>query len=104
MGQVVIEYGLANASSQQGPAPIFEANGAVSEEVTTSGTAASTTATAPFRNSVCVIMNNSSTAVWVAFGASPTAAVGTTHFVLPNSIREIGGISKGWKASVIDDS
>lgn len=104
MGQVIVEFGAANASSAQGDTPIFETNGAVTEEVTTSGTAAATTAVAPIANAVCVIANNSTNLVWAAFGSAPTAAVGTTHAILPNTARSLGGIPKGWKVSLIDDS
>ncbi len=101
MAQVIIVFGKAGAPSQNGGMPVFEPGGQ-SEEVTSSGTSGATTMTA---NAFDVARVTASTGnVWVEFGASPTAAVGTTHFILAGQTLEFGPLGLDFKCAVIDDS
>jgi hypothetical protein len=100
MGQVLVTYGKVD---NRRAVPVWAPYGASSEEKTTSGTAGSTTAVASLGDYVR-ISNNSSTLVWAAIGQSPTAAVGTTFAVLPNTSIDLGPLAAGDKVSVIDDS
>jgi hypothetical protein len=103
MGQAVVEFGKIGAPSRHnGGGDVFDAGGQ-SEEVTTSGTSAATTMTAKVGD-VCVIVNNSDAMIWATFGASPTAAVGTTHAILSKTSRTFGPMGAGFKAALIDDS
>lgn len=103
MGQVVVTFGAAIAKGEYGPVPVLGAYPRSTEEITTSGTHA-VTSNAAGKDDVAVIKNNSDSAVWVAVGSAPVAAVGAAHFVLPNEAHAIGGLKEGHKLSVIDDS
>lgn len=101
MGQVIVTFGRLNMGAPGGPAQIIEPNGARSEEVTTSGTAASTTATAG-SGEYALISNNSGGLVWVKFNG--TAAVNAGCPVLPAGVMAFGPLAAGAVASVVDDS
>lgn len=100
MGQVLITF--AKVDNRRG-IPAYAPYGATTEEKTTSGTAGSTTATSA-EGDFARITNNSTTLVWAATGTAPTAAVGTTFAIAPNSTLDLGPLPAGHKVSVIDDS
>lgn len=104
MAQITISFGKGGAPSNAGGvSQVFDAY-AQTEEVTSSGTSAATTITANKHDVARVTNHDASQMVWVTFGASPTAAVGTTHAIAPGSTQDLGPIGEGHKAAVIDDS
>ena len=103
MVQVVITYGAAVTKGQFGAAPVMSAYNRATEELSTSGTSATTTATAG-KDDVTSIKNNGSTAVWAVAGSTPVATVGAGHFILPGEAFQIGGMIEGHKVAVIDDA
>lgn len=100
MGQVIVTFA---AVDNQRTLPAYAARGAKVEELATSGTHARSTVTAD-AGDYARIVNNSSGLVWVTFAATPTAAVGTTYAIPPNTAADFGPLLAGDKASVIDDS
>ena len=80
-----------------------DATPGLAEDITTSGTSQTLTGSAPV-DCICVVEAWGSGSAWVTFGATPTAAVGTTHLITAPDTRTFGGIKAGWKAAVIDDS
>ena len=104
MSQVIVEFGRANAAQpgRSSDASVYDPF-PQSEEITSSGTSQATTMTADAHD-VAIVINNGTDAIWVDFAASPTAAVGTTVFIAPNTQRDFGPIGKGMKAAVINDS
>jgi hypothetical protein len=108
MGQVIITIGRLNMGAPGGSSQIVEPNGARSEEVTTSGTAASTTISAD-DGDFAVVSNNSAGLVWVRFDGEDAAvsdgsSVTGSHPVLPAGVMPFGPLAAGATASVIDDS
>lgn len=97
MAQVVFHF-----SQKVVDAPILVAD-ASSEEITTSATSQATTATAA-NGGVCHVVNNGAEDVWVTFGFSPTAAVGTTFFIPADTQLQVGDMTAGHVAAVINDS
>lgn len=103
MSQVIVRMGAVPSHTVGGNAPVMVASTVRSEEVTSSGTAQSTTLTA--RKGDCVtIQNNGSETIWAAIGASPTAAVANVACIMPNTQDSFSGLSEGDKVSVINDS
>lgn len=102
--QVVVTFGSAMPPAQSGHAPVLNAKGVQTEEESVSTSAVATTMTVTAPNAVAVISNNGTTAIWAAFGANPTAAVGTDHFVMAGETRDFGGLSVGDKVSLIEDT
>jgi len=101
MAQVIVEYGPAVVNRSGGVAPVYAGKQVNAEEVTTSGTAASTTATASQGDFVS-ILNNGSGLVWGSFES--TAAVGTDFTIGPGERRDFGPLAEGDAVSLIDDS
>lgn len=102
MAQVIVEFGPAMAPQvgKSAAAPVFSPF-AQTEEVTSSGTSAATTMTAVEYDVASIYSSGN---VWVTFGASPTAAVGTTSFIAAGTRRDFGPLGVGMKCAVIDDS
>lgn len=100
--QVLITFGKYTAPGRYGAAQVHETGGQA-EEIISSGTSQATTMTAN-QGDVCTIVNTASGLLWVAFGESPTAAVGTLHPVPGNSTRTFGPVGAGHKVAIIDDS
>lgn len=103
MSQVVIEFSAASVGTPYGTTPILSTDGAQSEEITSSGTSQATTMTTD-RWDVASVMNNGSEDIWITFAATPTAVVGTTHFLAAGERRDFGPLTVGYKAAVINDS
>lgn len=101
MAQIIVEIGRAPAGSRFGAAPVMEAAGARSEEITSSGTSQATSITANVGDTATVV-NNGTEDVW--FAVSETAAVGTTFFVPADKEKSVGGLGEGDTISVINDS
>jgi len=104
MAQVVIEMGVAPAASIHGEGQLLSIHGLQGEEITSTGTSQSTTITTTNAGDAVVITNNGAEDIWVAFGSSPTAAVGTTAFIPANTLRDFGDMRTGYKVAVINDS
>ena len=103
MAQVFVRFGRGGAPSQAGGvSQVFDAYPQV-EELSSSGTSAATTITAK-KGDVARVTNNGTGTIWVTFGASPTAAVETTHPIGPGLTEDLGPIGEGQKCAVIDDS
>jgi len=104
MSQVVIEFGRAMAPQpgRSADAPVYDPF-PQAEEITSSGISQPTTMTSDAYN-VATVINNGNEAIWVAFGAAPTAAVGMDAFVPANSIRDFGPLGLGMKAADINDT
>jgi hypothetical protein len=105
MSQVIIEFTQVAASTGGRDAPIPHY---VSEsvEITSAGTAADTGSVvtkAEAINNVVSVVNNGTDTIWVAFGATATAA-SPSRIVPPNTIRDFGNVPKGVNVSVINDS
>lgn len=100
MAQVIVEFGPAPLADA-GRSPVFIAVGHKVEEVTSSGTAASTTITAN-EGDIAIVTNPGTGLIWVRFDG--TAAVNAGHPVAAASTREFGPLKLGATASVIDDS
>lgn len=103
MSQVVIEFGKSSVGTPYGESPIFAVDDVQSEEITSSGTSQATTIEAVQWDSA-TIKNNGEENIWVTFAASPTAAVGATMFIAAGERRDVGPLSEGYKAAVINDS
>ena len=104
MAQITVRFGRGGAPSQAGGvSQVFDAYAQV-EELSSSGTSAATTITATKHDVARVTNHDASQLVWVTFGASPTAAVGTTHPIAPGATEDLGAIGEGHKMAVIDDS
>lgn len=86
------------SNAMDGVMPVTAAVPAAVESVTPGGTSAQTTITAK-RGQVCTI--NSDVAIWVSFGANPTAASGTGILVQPFQLRTVGFLQDGWKVAYI---
>jgi hypothetical protein len=97
MGQVIVEMGPTDSENA------LIAEQMRSEEIASSGTAAASTIVTS-GNDLIVIHNNQAGVVWVAFGTSPTAAVGTTACLPANTSRSFRVNQANLKVSVIDDS
>ena len=100
MAQVIIEMGKAMTPGRHGAAPTYDPN-PQAEELASSGTSAASTITAMAAD-VCTVYAAGD--VWVAFGASPVAAVEQSCFVASGHRRDFGPMGAGFKAAVIDDS
>lgn len=107
MATVNVTLNYAHGAYGSGaPMPVFDAVPIVAESITSSGTASTTTGAAPSKPSGRAALNMlwrvvSDGPIWVAFGASPTAAAGTSHFVPSGS--EIHVVAEPeHKVSVID--
>jgi len=98
MSQVIFEFA---SPASVGGSPLVAAGTSTNEEITSSGANQATTATAR-ANSICVVHNNGTDAIWVNFGAD--AAIGTGHFMAPNTDRAFGALSAGQTGNVINDS
>lgn len=72
------------------------------EDFTSSATSQASTITADVGEiwEVCALDGN----IWVTFGASPTAAVGTTYLIPSGITRHFAATTNGEKIAVIDDS
>ena len=101
MSQVIIEMGRAHAPDS-GTAQVFPARGHVVSEITSSGTAQDGASASPATGCVATVINNGTDAIWVNFAG--TAAVGSGHFLSPNTVRDFGPLEMGDIASVINDS
>jgi hypothetical protein len=99
MSQVIIEIGEAYSA---GTSSVHSAVGFYSEEITSSGTAQSTTINGS-QGSVVYVSNNGSDAIWVRFDGG-TAAVEAGRFIAPNTAREFGPMIGNATVSVINDS
>ena len=99
MAQVFVTFGRVD--NQRG-LPVY-APQATTAELTSSGTASATTPTAS-AGDYARVKNNGTGTVWIAIGAAPTAAVGTTFALGAGEALDIGPLSAGDKFSVIDDS
>lgn len=78
--------------------PVFSASPRISENLDGSSET-DTTATA-INGEFARIATD--TAVWVTFGATPTAAAGTTFYIPAGVVEHFGPLVDGWKCSVID--
>ncbi len=99
MGQVVIEMGRAEFKG----VGVIASTHAKTEELNSSTSSSATTIEAA-KGDFATVINNDAEDIWVTFGASPVAAVGTGHFVPSGKIRDFGGLQAGEKAAVINDS
>ncbi len=102
MSQVIIEFAVAAATTQDLPIAHW---GARSAEITSSGTSQATAITASNEVGVNIVtvINNGTDAIWVDFGRTATAA-SPSRFVPPNTIRDFGNVPAGVTVSVINDS
>lgn len=106
MAQVLVTFSKAMGQGSTGgryPMPILAPTSVLSEEMTSSGTAADSTI-ASREGDVCRIVNNGAGLIWVTFAADPTAAVATGYAVPAGGTLEVGPFPAGLKAGVIDDS
>lgn len=99
MSQVIIEIGEAYSA---GTSSVHSASGFVAEEITSSGTAQSTTISGA-QGTVAFVSNNGSDAIWVRFDGED-AAVAAGRFLAPNASREFGPLIGPVTVSVINDS
>ena len=99
MSQVIIEIGEAYSA---GSSSVHSASSYTSEEITSSGTAQSTTINGS-EGSLAFIANNGSDAIWVRMDGND-AAVGSGRFITPNTAREFGPLIGPVTISVINDS
>jgi len=81
-------------------APVPAAIPRAKQNVTTGVSSVQTSITAQ-RGEVCSITCQGGNA-WVAFGANPTAAVGSDDFLLDGQTREFGHLEDGWKVAHIN--
>lgn len=89
------------APAMDGTTPVLAATAIASEAITSSGASQQSTNSVPATPSVCVV-TSAGGAVWVAFGANPTAAAGTAHLIPDGATREFGRLQAGWKVAVIN--
>lgn len=99
MAQVVVEFAAAPVNHLQ----VVAAKGHLVQELTSGLSSTATTIEARVGD-VAVISNNGAEDVWVSFGATPTAAVGSGHFVMAGTVREFGGLEDGDKCAAINDA
>jgi hypothetical protein len=108
MAQVIVEFGRVggpgNFTAGNTGAPVLYGVGITSEEVTTSGTSAATTATASVGDFVSIRNNDAAQVVWGKIGASPTAAVEDEFCLGPGERREFGPLPAGVAVALINDS
>ena len=108
MAQVIVEFGRVgsggNFTAGNTGAPVMVGVGITSEEVTTSGTSAATTATSATGDFVSIYNADASQVVWGRIGDSPTAAVEQDFSVAPGERREFGPLASGLAVALIDDS
>lgn len=96
MATVQITFGAA----MDGIAPVMAAVPAAAEDITSSAASQQSTITSQ-RGQMCQI-TASGGAVWVKFGANPTASAGNDHLIIDGSTREFGFLETGWKVALID--
>lgn len=101
MSQVIASMGEASAP-RSGQAQVYCPNMRTAE-ITSSGGNQVMGLSAKY-GEICTIMNNGTDTIWAHFGASPTAAVGTTHAIAPNTSRDFGPMEAGFDVAVINDS
>ena len=106
MSQVIVTFLTQTGEASNGAeavAPRFQ--GAVSEEITSSGTSQPTTAasTASQGRGFVRIVNAGSDKIWVHAAAAPTAIVLTTHMLAGNT-EAIFSVNNGDKIAVINDT
>lgn len=99
MAQCAVTYTRVDASRNL---PVYSRAGKT-EELSTSGTAATTTATAD-AGDYCRITNTGSGVMWASCATTATVAGATTYIVPAGGTVDIGPLLAGDKASVIDDS
>lgn len=92
---------IAFAAAMDGTAPVIAAQPVSAETITSSAASQQSTNSAPDVPSVCVV-TASGGAIWVTFGANPTAVAGTSYLVTDGATREFGRLQSGWKAAIID--
>lgn len=102
MAQVIVSIGPAMQGTSEGYAPVYAGRGHQVEEVTSSGTAASTTISVSTPQDIATVDNNGPEDVWVRFDG--TAAVENGHFVRAYTTKDFGRLQPGDVASVINDS
>ncbi len=96
MAQVTVKFGAVVDG-------VFTAINHQVEEVTSSGTSAATAIVSAVGD-VAKVTNNGPEDVWVLFAATPTAVVGSGHFLISGATDQFGGVSVGDKCAMIDDS
>lgn len=103
MGQVIAMFSAGAVSRAGTPAPVLSPYGTKTHEFSSSGTSGASTLTAD-EGDFCRIINNGPAMIWVAFGASPTAVVGSGLAVAPESTADFGPVAAGHKVAVVDDA
>jgi hypothetical protein len=98
MATAYVSFGAAALKDGATGAPVVLRNPATTETVTTSGTSAATTNTAP-QDGIAAIY--CATAVYAVAGASPTAAP-TTGWYIPGAVLFHMAVKAGDKIALID--
>ena len=108
MSQVIITFCSlgGRADSKTGDQfPVARLEGAVSEEIASSGASQATTATSlqDAGTGFVEIDNNGSEDIWITAAATPVAAVGTSVFIPSGKIKSYS-VNPGVKIAIINDS
>jgi len=101
MSQVIISMGDAIAPIS-GRASVYPA-AMRSAEITSSGISQTAGLFAKY-GEICTVLNNGAETIWAIFGASPVAAVLTTHALAPGERLDVGPMEAGFDVAVINDS
>lgn len=89
---------VAFCASLEAGRPVVAADPANAQTLAPTASSAATAITAN-RGDVCRISTD--TAVFVKFGANPTAVSGSGHFIPAGAIADLGFVQQGWKVAVI---
>lgn len=103
MAQVTIALGMASAPGDYGSPSVMSCAAEV-DYFANPTTSTQTAVTGDGRK--CVQITATGGAIWVRFGANPTAAADTAqnHVIIAETTRDFGPLPDGWKVAVINDS
>lgn len=98
-----VTFGRLASDIGTGEGPAFDVEGASTEALTPSGTAAATTITAPRggQGSKALARVVTDTTVYVSFGTAPVASSDTVKFLVLANTDYHWYVPSGWKASVV---
>lgn len=97
--EIIFEFGQIDPENT-----VLIANSVTTEEENPAGSSAATAFAAVVHannRGVCEVTNNGPDDAWITFGASPTAAAGTTHFLPADRARSFV-IQKGDKGAALN--